>query len=359
MYDVIIIGAGMAGSYLASQLDGLNVLIIESTRKVKPRDSGIVSSRIFHFLHDRSLIKNRIKTMKLKSQNIEITMHTDKPFSFILDREKTSVLMRRAARGNARIIYETAKEIIYENDSVRVITESGEYQSKIVVGADGANSIVRRTNFIKPPKMAAGIMCRCDILPGRDIEVYFNKYYSPDFFSWTIPQNDEYGLMTATRPRECFDYFKKKLNLPDGKMHAQLIPVGYTTSYADRTLLIGDACGHVKPMTGGGIVLSLMGAKYAADVIKSSFLEERFDHIFLSQYEESWKREFSFELQKQMMFRKAYKYMTNRQIDNLFTIIKPTMERTTHFDYDRLSRIAIRLPKVKMIKFMFDYMFLD
>ena len=56
-------GSGIAGSYLASQLNDLDVLIIEKNRKITLKDSGIVSSDFKKFVKDRSLIQDKIKEM--------------------------------------------------------------------------------------------------------------------------------------------------------------------------------------------------------------------------------------------------------------------------------------------------------
>ncbi|MEM7819496.1 MAG: NAD(P)/FAD-dependent oxidoreductase [Candidatus Aenigmatarchaeota archaeon] len=359
MYDVIIVGAGVAGSYLASKLKNINALVIEKDNKIKIKDSGIVSGRIFHFFKEKRLIKNKINSMKLYSPNNDISINTKKPFAFILNRDNFSKFLRSKTNENAEIIYETAKEIEYSKDFVRVVTNENEYICKLIVGADGANSLVRRSIGIRRPNLYVGIMAKTNYIIRDNISIYFNKYYSPDFFSWIIPQNDEYGLITALDPIERLNYFKNKINLPDGEIYAYYIPIGYTKTYGYRTILIGDACGHVKPITGGGIIFSLISAKYAADIINNAFKENRIDENFLSQYEKKWKKEFGLEIKKQLLFRNFYRYTTNRQIDKLFKIIKPTIEKIDYFDYDKLSRLWIKFPKLKLIKFIFDYFVFD
>jgi flavin-dependent dehydrogenase len=347
MFDVIIVGGGITGAYLAGRL-GLDVLLIEKNREIVTKDSGIVSKDFLDFF-DKKLIKKPITRMDVFSPSgFTFTLHSPEPYAYILKRELFSKYLISKAKKNAKIIYGTVTNVKYEKDRVIVQTTSGTFEGKLIVGADGANSIVRKAAGIESPRLSVGLMVKTKNLQGN-INVFLNKYFSPDFFSWIIPHNDEYGLITGIRPREYLNYFKRKLYLPDGKIHAHLIPTGYTKSYANRTLLVGDAAGQNKPLTGGGIMFGLRAARCAEIAIRDAFELGSVDKNHLWPYEMMWKKDFAWEIDKQFLVRMLYRRLTNRQIDKLFLDIGPEISRMTEFDYDKISS-SIKIPKMKMLR---------
>ena len=246
MYDVIIVGCGVAGAYLASKLDGLNVLLIEKNKNIILKDSGIVSKDFLDFFGE-DLIKNEITRMDAFSPaGHTFTLNSRKPFAYIIKRERFSHLLRTDARKSATIVHDNVLGVKFNEDSVHVHGVNGVYEGKIVVGADGANSVVRRYSRIRRPLLSLGIMVKTNRKLEGNINVFFNKFYSPDFFSWIIPQNDEYGTISSLRPRSYLKNFKEDQYLPNGKTYAYLIPTGYVKSYGDRMILVGDSCGQNK-----------------------------------------------------------------------------------------------------------------
>ena len=352
MYDVIISGCGVAGGYLAGLLDGLDVLVLEKNMNVTLKDSGLVSSAFKRFA-DPKLIQSKVYSMKaISPSGISFMLNSKKPFAYILKREMFSRFLRRRARANGELRYEAARKITYSKNGVTAETENGTHEGKMIIGADGTFSTVRRSLGIKLPHMYPGIFVRSEKkLRADTIEVYLNKFYSPDFFSWIIPQTKEYGIMTGIRPKNNFEYFKKSLNLPDGRVYSSYIPIGYCKSYAKRTLLVGDACGQVKPLTGGGIMFSMRAAKHAAYTIKLASEKGRFDGNFLSRYEILWKRELAWEIRRQLLLRKIYRGLTNRDIDKVFITFGHSISKINEFDYDKLTGIWKQLPKTALLKF--------
>lgn len=350
MFDCIIIGSGFSGSYLGGLLKNMNVLIIEKDKKVLSKDSGIVSNKLCDFFRSfDDFVKEEInETNAFSPSGLRFSLKSEKPFAYVLDSENFIEALRRKARENAKFKYETFKKISYFQNCVTVQTNEDSYDCKLLVGCDGASSIVRKNLGIESPKVSAGMLCRAEI--DSDVNVYFNKYFSPDFFSWVM--NNEYGLVTAIRPSEYFEYFKKSMSLPDGNTITNPIPIGYTKSYGKRTLLVGDACGHVKPLTGGGIIFSLTAARYAAGIIKLAMQKKTFDEKFLSQYEKMWKSDFGNEIRMQLFIRKIYRNLTNKEIDGLFKDFGPHIEKISEFDYDKFTGIWKNLPKLTLLKFM-------
>jgi len=352
MYDVIVIGSGIAGSYIAGKLKDYNVLVIEKDKEPMLKDSGIVSDNIFDFFRGDKLIKDRINRIRFVSQSNSITIERRDPFAYVLEREELTGFLRN--RSEDKTIFETAKEITRHDGFISVRTGEHEYHTKILIGADGANSIVRKSITKKGPKLCAGLMNKAHTDVGHDcVHVYFNKYFSPDFFSWTIPQSNEYGLVTAIRPMEYYNYFKRKMGLPNGNVFASWIPIGMTKSYSNRILLVGDSCGQVKPLTGGGIIYSLKASEHALETIKHAFDEDIFNESILSDYETKWKNDFGKEIKKQLFFRKIYRKATNQQIDRLINEFGPYIEDIDEyekFDYDRPAELISNVPKLKMLR---------
>lgn len=349
-HDVIVVGGGVGGLHLAGKLKGLDVLVLERNRRVTLRDSGIVSTHFSEFFRNTGLVKDRIKHMELLSQKETINIRTSRPFAYILKREEFTKHLRKKAAKNAEIRYENVTGVEHSGGGVTVRTGMHEYRCKIVVGSDGFNSIVRRSVKIKDPQFCIGIMVIGSRPKEKGIKVFFNKHYSPDFFSWIIPQNREYGIISGIRPKEYLDFFRKKESLEDGRIYSYPIPVGSTRSFSTNTVLLGDACGQVKPLTGGGIMFSLRASAHAAHVIGKAFDENRFDERQLKKYESLWKRDFGCEIQKQMLFRRMYRLMTNREIDGMFTEFKAALENLDYFDYDRFSNAWVKMPKTRLIK---------
>ncbi len=350
MYDVIIVGAGIAGCRLAGMLNDteLNVLVLEKERKITLKDSGIVSSDFLEYFPQYLVAKN-IDAMSLVSPSgKEFIISADEPFAHILKREEFSGYLRK----KISIKYENASGIKVFRDSVSVLTEKQEYyECRLVVGCDGANSIVRKDIGIEKPKMCTGVFSR-GARKYSPVKVYLNKYFSPDFFAWQIPLNGEHGLLTAVRPNDYLKFFEKSCDLAHSRLYAAQIPIGLQRSFADRCILIGDAASQVKPATGGGIMFSLKAAGHASHVIQHAFRKNRFDAAFLRQYERRWYNDFGAEIRRQLFFRNAYRKLTNQQAEKLLQSFGPRMENMGSFDYDKMSKLIWKMPKLKLLRYL-------
>lgn len=351
MYDVIVVGAGVGGSYLASKLKD-NVLVLEKDKKIKPKDSGIVSKNFLTFF-GKEFVKDKINEMKVMSPsgNVIFLRNRNEPMAYIIKRESFAAHLQKIAKKRADFRNEIVQEIVYEKDRVIVTTNSGTYETRLIVGADGGNSVVRQSAGISPPDRALGIMVKSKKKFEGPIKVFMNKYYSPDFYSWIIPQNKEYGLISHVRPKAYLDFFQSAQRLPGGKVYASILPVGMCKSFSDRTILLGEAAGITKPITGGGIIFALVTANYAADIINDAVQLDMYGSSMLSSYERGWKMELEKEIKKQLFARKMYKKLSNKDIDDMFREFGSFVEQFD-YDYDKLSEAAKRIPKLRLLKFL-------
>ncbi|MFH0836901.1 MAG: NAD(P)/FAD-dependent oxidoreductase [Candidatus Aenigmatarchaeota archaeon] len=344
MYDVIIVGAGIAGSVLADRLGDLNVLVIEKNRNTKV-DSGIVAAKHIGRTIPKGLVDDKIDKMSLVSPGGRIIdIHTQKPFAFLVNRGKLESYFRKLVKKN--IVYDCVKEIIWEDGFVQVVGENDRYYGKIVVGCDGACSSIRKA--MQPGEKRAMIygVIGHHRIEQENIHIYFNKLFSKDFFSWTIPQNNEFGLMTAADPLGYCNSFKRKMGY-DSDVFITPMTIGMRKSYGDMALLVGESAGQVKPITGGGIDMAISCSVHAAGVIKKAVRSNNTGGDFLQSYEMLWKGEFGKEIEKQMWLRKIYSKLNNQQIDELFNIAK-TVKIGEIDDYIGLSGLMKHVPRIRL-----------
>ncbi len=348
MYDVIIVGAGVAGSFLAWQLGriGLKVLLIEKNREVKI-DSGIVSSDINNILRIRSsLIKYKIKKMKfISSSGFSFYLKSKKPFALILRREKFGKWLRRVALNSSDFVMEECRRIsVGRNITVR--TNKNIYRSKILIGADGALSIIRKQIGFRDPRIFFGLMTKGPTYDNVPV-VWFDKRFSRYFFSWFSPPH-EYGLIERKSLMAYLRVFRRRIGVKFRNLYVRPIPIGPTRSVYKNVLLVGDAAGQVKPISGGGIVYSLRSSEIMIDVLDRFFNGKGRPN----EYEKRWHSLLMKEIKLQLLVRKVYSRISNKQIDLFFREFSPVIERINIFDYDRILTILKKVPKYKIIKYM-------
>jgi len=354
MYDVIIVGAGIAGSVLGDILikEGLDVLIIEKNENIKI-DSGIVAARNIDKVILKKHIKKYVRGMSFISPSgITVSLRCKSPFACILKRRFFGRYVRNKVKSH--IVFENVIDVKWKNFFVEVITDNNIYYSKIVIGCDGACSIVRKKmslydNSITNPNIVFGALS-FDKIKSGDIKIYFNKEFSTDFFSWSIPSNNEYGLISNNNPYRYMEFFSKKIGFSLENSVYYPIAVGSISSFTDRALLVGESAGYTKPITGGGIDFAITSAKLSSTVIMDAIKFKKYDKKHLSRYNYLCRGCFGKEIEKQLFLRKIYSKINNTQIDELFTIIKKDVEKISFIeDYIELSNITKNISKGKLL----------
>jgi flavin-dependent dehydrogenase len=84
---------------------------------------------------------------------------------------------------------------------------------------------------------------------------------------------------------------------------------GIARSFADHLLIIGDAAGHIDPLTGEGIHYAIEGAAIAAGVLEEALRAGDLSARFLARYHSRWQRSFGRDFRwSRMMARVCVRY---------------------------------------------------
>jgi flavin-dependent dehydrogenase len=86
----------------------------------------------------------------------------------------------------------------------------------------------------------------------------------------------------------------------------------------DRVIAAGEAAGHIKTTTGGGIYYGLLSAEIVADVLIRAFRTKNFSSRSLGEFERHWRSTFGNELMVGYFARKLAGHLSDGQIDKFF-----------------------------------------
>ncbi|MBC7221466.1 geranylgeranyl reductase family protein [Candidatus Bipolaricaulota bacterium] len=270
-FEVVVVGGGPAGALAARSAaeEGAKTLLLERAPKRRPCCAGLVSPATAERLGiPGHLILREIRAVRVFSpQGQMVELRAKEVKGLVLDRAGLDCWLREKAEEKGVEFWPLAATGL---DREKVFTPKGTVSFEVVVGADGAYSTVARAfGLPRPREILVAIQAEIRAELGDCVEVHLGVV--PDFFAWAVPEKEgvaKVGLATALG-REAFPLLRDFLEPKSEILSIQtgLIPLGMPTKIAgDRCLLVGNAAGQVKPLTGGGLAFLSLCAPLAGRV---------------------------------------------------------------------------------------------
>ncbi|HEX5171386.1 MAG TPA: geranylgeranyl reductase family protein [Cyclobacteriaceae bacterium] len=338
-FDVIIVGGGPSGSSCALSLSraGLNVLLVDKAKFPRDKICGDALSLDVinqlpkispHLVNDFDLLSGKMPAFGVRLFSPDLTC-IDLPFvykgqqrcGYIVQRlEFDDLLFQEVKRsGNIRVVENCEVTAVNAGtDRVTVMTNASAHEASIIVGADGANSVVRQLQgrvSVDRDHHSAGLRVYYEGLNSfhteNFIELYFFKDILPGYL-WLFPMagnraNVGIGMLSSL-------ISKKRINLrevlhrlisthpaltdrfatarPLENMKGHGLPLGSKrrSISGERFLLTGDAAGLIDPFTGEGIGNAIRSGRVAAEHIQRCFKQMNFSSSFNKSYDQEINR---------------------------------------------------------------------
>ena len=341
---MIVIGAGPAGNNAALRLAsmGYRVTVIDRRSEAEVGDklcSGIVGAACARqYPLDESLVYRPAQSATLFSP-------AGHPFHFAHEQAQAYIINRvgyvasighRAQRAGATYLFgHTVTEIepSSERVTVRTVNNSTAYQlkAKVVVVASGFGpALTRPLGLGTIGDYVTGIQAEVKAPGLGEVQVYCGSQHAPGFFAWLVPTFDGRALAGLLCRRQGPAHIQRLLaGLRAAGTIEEMIkeprqwgvplrPLAKT--YGLRVLVVGDAAGQVKPITGGGIFYSMVASDLAAETLNLALERDDFSEATLSVYQHRWKKMLLRELEVGYNARRIFEQLKDSQIDFLMRV---------------------------------------
>ncbi|WP_422360854.1 NAD(P)/FAD-dependent oxidoreductase [Reichenbachiella sp.] len=367
MYDVIIVGGGMAGLVNAILLSraGLQIALFEKNSYPFHRVCGeYISNEVKPFLVRNGLYPTdlnpiKISNFKLTSINgnsaqLPLTMG-----GFGISRYSFDEFLLRQAESSGAEVFQnhSVSNINFSEDEFEVVANHSKYCSKLVIGAFGKRSnLDKGRNFMnhKSPYLGVKYHIKTDLLASDEISLHnfqdgycgvskvengtFNlcylshrgnlkKHKSIDVMEARVLQENPFLKSIWTNAQFLFD----KPEVINEVSFEKKEPVH------NHIFMCGDTAGMITPLCGNGMAMAIRSAKFLSDLIIQEWNKGDFNRGKIEQsYSFLWNKNFSSRLwvgrQVQKLFGSewssnlAVRLIRNRQLGN--TIVGFTHGKT-------------------------------
>ena len=320
-FDVIIVGAGPAGSVAAwhASMGGAKVLLLEKDRDIGSPvrcAEGVGAAGLRTILEpDQKWIASEITALNLVSPQGKTVTLNNVGLGYVLYRKIfDNVLAEKAADAGAEVLTKAYAESLLFDEAGAVngvtFTHMGKrlsLRAKIVIGADGVESRVGRWAGIRTQLKMRDIetcvqytMANVDVNPGI-CDFYFSHEMAPGGYIWVFPKgpgvanvgigiSGEYAEHKS--PLRYLNEFVQE-RFPKGSILTTTVggvPVAPTNKVIvkDGFMLAGDAAHQANPISGGGIVPAMVAGKIAGRVAAEAIQKGDVSAKFLKAYEKEW-----------------------------------------------------------------------
>jgi digeranylgeranylglycerophospholipid reductase len=358
-WDVIIVGAGPGGNRCARAFaeKGVRTLVIDRKQQIGP------PKRCGEGLSKRWVEISGLKpTPRWATQPIDgailvsptgkkITVSTSGTTGYIIERSQfEKLLAEEAIRAGAKFMLKARVfEVLKEGDQVvgvKVMRDGKEeeYRSKILVAADGVDSLIPRyagiNSTMSLSECDAGYqyeMAGVPLLDPKKMELYFGKDVAPRGYVWIFPKGKDVGnvgigVMGADLTTAKF-YLDRWLeqnkerfkNASVTEINAGVIHVTAPIKkfYGNGIMVIGDAARMVNPIHGGGMGATMeagiMAAEVGAAAIKKGDTSER----ELKKYQDQWERVRGNEFKAILKVRQFFEKLNDKQMEIIAEAVDP------------------------------------
>nr|WP_048152341.1 NAD(P)/FAD-dependent oxidoreductase [Thermococcus cleftensis] len=377
-YDVVVVGAGIAGPIVARNVakSGFSVLLIDKKPAIgtpKQCAEGI-SIKVFDkydIPYDRRFINREIYGAKLYSPSgYELELRYKEASGVILERKVfDKMLAYYAAKAGADVLARTeALDVIKKNGKVVGIKakhedEPVEIYADVVVAADGVESTIARKagiNTYAPPHEFDSSYEYEMLIEGFDpdmIHLWFGNEIAPRGYVWVFPKDEDranVGIgINSDNPKTAKYYLDKWLrenNIPAKKLleiNVGVVPVGGFVKdlVKDNVLVVGDAARQVNPMHGGGMAEAMEAGTIASKWIVKALEEENLE--LLKNYTTEWWETDGKRLEKVLKVRRVTEKLTDEDLDLFIQILSGAdAEKIAGGDYGEVIKALLKHPKV-------------
>ncbi len=336
-YDVIVAGAGPAGSMAARLLAerGARVLMLDKQRfpRDKPCGGGVtLRAAALQDVDLSPVIERTVHGARFTLRLGEaFDRHFEQPLSYMTQRSRLDAhLAERAAEAGAEFHDGVAlREFEGAPDggtspTRTVRTDSDAYTARVLIGADGANGLVGRSLGLRTEYEEA-VALEGNVPYAPDIPEDWRDVVGLDLggmaggYGWVFPKGDHLNVGVGAWKYAGFTLRPKLIALSRRyriaessveNLRGHHLPVRVPGSPIARggVALVGDAAGLVDPLSGEGIHMAFASGRLAADEALRVLSGEAAD---MSGYEAAVDRELQPEL------------TVSRRLQELFTFAPP------------------------------------